>query len=392
MKIIKKMSKTKIILIVIPIIIVFIGYKKFFNKNDDVLDFKKIDFDTVDTGDIYQTVEATGEINPVNLVTVGAQVSGQIKEIYVDYNSVVKKGDILAKIDPDILEKNLTEAKATLAQEKSNLSLKQLNLERAKTLYENNFVAKVELDNAQNALNLAEEDYKKAKINYDKAKVNLAYTIITSPLSGTIVTRDVDKGQTVTSGYTTPTLFTIAEDLTKMQILASVSEADIGLIKAGQDIKFSVDTYRNKSFNGKIKEVRLGATIKENVVIYTVVIDIDNSENLFLPGMTAYVNIITDSVKNVKRIRNTTLRFKASDTVSKIFGINNIDNMIEKVSKNKSYAVVYKLDKNNKIKPILIKKGLSNITRTEIISDEIQKGDRIISDYLITEHKNNFRR
>ncbi len=364
--------------------VLILGYVCYIYKKDK-LDYNKIDTENIEFGNIYKTVEASGVIDPVNIVQVGAQVSGQIKEIYVDYNSVVKKGDILAKIDPDILKRDVEEFEAALQQAKSRLNLKSLELKRNEELYENNYISKHELEISQDEYTTAKENYNMYKLRHEKAKVNLNYTNITSPLAGTVISREVDKGQTVAAGFSTPTLFRIAEDLTKMQILASISEADISNIKTGQKITFSVDTYQNRIFDGTIKEIRLYANVVQNIAVYSVVVSIDNSENLFLPGMSAYVNVITDTVEDVYKIKNIAIKFKPNNRIKKILGIDKYlkkhPEISKELKKDSNRVLIYKLS-GKKIIPMVVTKGLSDITYTEISGDNIKKGDTIITDYL----------
>lgn len=384
-KIVKKILNKKVVVFFIVLVILFFAKTFIFSKKKS-FDEKRLDLETVTIGNVNKSVNAVGIINPVNIVEVGAQVTGRVEDIFVDYNSVVKKGDILARIDQDVLEKEVREFEAQLNQRDFNLKLKKVNLERIKTLYSNNFIAKVELENAENELNLANESYKIAKLQYDKAKINLAYTYIKSPLSGTVISREVDKGQTVAAGLSAPTLFKIAEDLTKMQILTSISEADISSIKVGQKVSFSVDTYRDELFYGVVKEIRLQAAVEFNVVVYNVVIDIDNSRNLFLPGMTAYVNIMIDNAKDVLRIRNTVFRFKPNAKILKILDLENIfekdPSLKETLSENKQLSIVYKFN-NGVITPIIIEKGIHDTHYTEIRSDELKADDLVVSGYML---------
>ena len=388
----KFLDKKTIILIIIVLLIVvkfvFFGDKNHkFNIND-------FDVEFFSRGNIEKIVEATGTINPVNTVEVGSQVSGIIEKIYVDYNDVVKKGQRLAVLDTDILERDLNESLSSLKQAKSDLELKKLNTQRTRELYKNNYIAKAELDEAEAQLVTYTENYNIAKSRYEKAKTQLNYAYINSPVSGTVITRDVDEGQTVASSFSAPVLFTIAEDLTKMQIETSVSEADIGMINNDYKnirVTFTVDAYKNKEFEGKIRQVRLGSTTESNVVVYNVIIDIDNKDGLLLPGMTAYVSLLIDSAENVLRVPNTALRFKANKKIREAMGLQPVteeekQELIEKYKTGK-YTYIYVLDKNNNPKPMMVEKGLSDITYTEIKDDNLKVGDRIISSYLVKDDK-----
>lgn len=382
----KFLNKKNIFLI---IIVLFASKFIFFRNKNNKFNIDNFDIETFSTGNIEKIVEATGTINPVNVVEVGSQVSGIIEKIYVDYNDVVKKGQRLAILDTDILERDLKESLSVLKQAESDLELVKLNTERVRELYKNNYIAKIELDEAENKLISYTENYSIAKSRYEKSKTQLGYAYINSPVSGTVITRDVDEGQTVASSFSAPVLFTIAEDLTKMQIETSISEADIGMIKKNQNIRvtFTVDSYKNKEFVGKIRQVRLGSTMESNVVVYNVVIDIDNKDGLLLPGMTAYVSLLIDSAENVLRAPNTALRFKANKKVRSAMGLKPMteEEKQELVKKHKdgNYAYIYVLDKNNNPKGMVVEKGLSDITYTEIKSDSLKAGDKIISAYLL---------
>ena len=381
-------KKTIALIIIILVIIlkftVFGGGKKKFNIDD-------FDLEMVTVGDINKIVEATGTINPVNTVEVGSQVSGKIEKIYVDYNDVVEKGQRLAVLDTDILERDLKEAESALKKARSDLNYTKLETDRTRELYKNNYVSKSELERAEADLITYEENYKVAQSNYEKAKINLNYAYIDSPVSGTVITRDVDEGQTVASSFSSPILFTIAEDLSKMQIETSISEADIGMIKDSKDLKveFTVDAYKNKVFEGRIKQVRLGSTVESNVVVYNVIIEIDNENNLLLPGMTAYVSILIDSAKDVLRIPNTVLRFRANKKTREAMGLDPITDeerkqLIEMYKKG-SYAYLYLIDENGKPQGKMVEKGLTDITYTELKDDSIKAGDVVISAYLLEE-------
>lgn len=390
----KKFLNKKTIVLAIIALLVILKFTVFGSKSK-AFNPDNFDVDTLTVGNIRKIVEATGTINPVNTVEVGSQVSGKIEEIYVDYNDVVKKGQRLAVLDTDILERDLREAISSLNVAKSNLNLARLETKRTRELYKNNYVSKSELDTAEANLVAKEESYKTAKINHEKAKINLNYAYIDSPVSGTVITRDVDVGQTVASSYSAPILFTIAEDLSKMQIETSISEADIGMIKDGKNlqVEFTVDAYPTKTFKGKIKQVRLGSTVESNVVVYNVIIEIDNENNVLLPGMTAYVSILIDSADNVLRIANTALRFKANKQVREMMGLGELteEERQEIIAKYREggYAYIYVLDSHGRPKGRLVQKGLSDATYTEIKSEDLKKGDRVVSACLIKDDDKN---
>ncbi len=280
---------------------------------------------------ITETVEASGAIKPINTIAVGTQVSGTVARLYVDYNSVVKKGDLLAELDPSLFQSNvdqstakLNNAKASLARATASLNYKKNNYQRYKNLYAKNYVSKdeVELAYANYQQALAEVASANADVNASQATLNnnltnLGYSKITSPVDGTVISRAVDVGQTVAASFNTPTLFEVAKDLTQMQIETSVSEADIGKIKVGQLVKYTLDGYQDKTFEGKVTQVRLASTTTNNVVTYTVIVSVDNSEGFVIPGMTANVSIITSDVKNALCVPNQALKFSPADNTKK---------------------------------------------------------------------------
>jgi len=277
----------------------------------------------VTRGDILSTVTATGELNAINVVDIGTQVSGTIQEIYIDYNSVVTKGQLLAVIDPSVLKLNLSEAEASLAVYQASVRSAQANLEDAERQYKRNqelfnrkLIARSEVDTSQTnvavrraALNEAKAHVAQGKASVERARTNLNYTRITSPIDGVVVDRKVDVGQTVAASYQTPQLFSIAKDLTKMQIETKVDEADIGNVKEGQDVTFRVDAFPDETFEGKVVQVRIAPSTTDNVVTYTVIINVDNNDFKLKPGMTANVEIETAKAVNALRIPVAALRF-----------------------------------------------------------------------------------
>ncbi len=323
---------------------------------------------------IVQLVEASGTIKPINTITVGTQVSGTVSKIYVDFNSVVKKGQLLAELDPSLFQANVDQSKAKLSNAKaayakamSSLNYKKNNYQRYKNLYAKHYVSKDDLE-------LAEANYLQAKAEVDAAKAemnaasatlennltNLRYSKIVSPVDGTVISRAVDVGQTVAASFNTPTLFEVAKDLTKMQIETSVSEADIGKIKVGQKAEYVLDGYQERTFEGEVTQVRLASTTTNNVVTYTVIISVDNSEGLAIPGMSANVSIITGEVKDVLCAPNTSLKFTPSTNTKKY----------EKQGIwIKNGAALKRYD---------IELGLSDDEKTQIITNEIKEGDVVV--------------
>ena len=268
----------------------------------------------VSRGDIVQMVTANGALNPVRVVSVGSQVSGIITEMKVDFNSVVKEGDILAKIDPSTFERDLASADADLSNAKAALELAEFNEKRARDLYASKLVSESDFQSAVVALHQAQAVVKTRQASVERAQVNLDKTIIAAPIGGIIISRKVDAGQTVAASFNTPEMFTIANDLKKMQIETMVSEADVGGVEEGQKVNFSVDAFPGRQFSGMVKQLRYAATTNQNVVTYTAVVEVNNRDMKLRPGMTANpVSIITASHTNILKISNAALRFRPLD-------------------------------------------------------------------------------
>lgn len=249
----------------------------------------------VENGSLIMTVKATGYIQPVLKVAVGTQVSGMVERLYADFNSLVVKGQLLAQLDKSTLKEKVAQCEAQCADASSNYHLAKLHYDRTKILFNNNAATQTALEEAENRLNTSTNAIKNAGANLKQAKVNLSYADIYSPISGRILSRDVDEGQTVAASFNTPTLFTIANDLKKMQVEADIDEADIGQIKIGQVVEFNVDTYPGEKFKGEVAQIRLNPTVVSNVVTYKVIIEAPNPDERLLPGMTANVVVSTES-------------------------------------------------------------------------------------------------
>lgn len=306
--------------IVISAVIFAVAFISFRNRGNAV----KYRTEKVTRGDIEAVITATGTVNAVTMVLVGTQVSGTIKNIYVDFNSPVKKGQVIARIDPATFEAQVGQARANLLAAKANLEKAEAafadskrTMDRNKDLFSRDFIARSELDTSDTNYQTAKAQISAAKAQIAQteaalryAETNLMYTDIVSPVDGIVVSRNVDAGQTVAASFQTPTLFTIAEDLTKMQIDSSVVEADIGRVNAGQPVEFTVDAYPDTAFKGVVSEVRNAPIVVQNVVTYDAVIKVDNSGLRLKPGMTANVSIIVSTMKGVLRIPNAALRFK----------------------------------------------------------------------------------
>jgi HlyD family secretion protein len=264
-------------------------------------------------GDLTQVVTATGTLNPVVNVTVGSQVSGRISKLYVDYNSVVKSNEVIAEIDPSTYEATVAQVEANLANAKANLELQQVEANRSGNLFTNKLISGSDYDTAIATLHEAQAMVKTQEASLSNAEANLSYCKILSPVDGVVISRAVDLGQTVASSFNTPTLFQIANDLTKMQIDTAVDEADIGGVKEGQTVDFTVDAYPNRTFHGVVTQVRNAPTTVNNVVTYDTVIGVSNTDYSLKPGMTASVSIVVADHNDVLEIPNAALRFQPVD-------------------------------------------------------------------------------
>ena len=352
-------------------------------------------------GDIIESITASGTVNPVTSVSVGSQTSGVIKEIYADFNSPVKKGQLLAQIDPSLLEAqveqgraNLYNAQANLQKIKSILTNDEKTYNRNKSLYERNFISKSEVDLAEATYNSDKAQIASAKAQIAQAsaalrnnQTNLRYTRIISPVNGIVVTRNVDVGQTVAASFQTPTLFLVAQDLTKMQIDTNVAEADIGKVQLNQDVEYTLDGYPDMTFKGKVKQIRITPTTIQNVVTYDVVISVDNKDLKLKPGMTANVSIITSKKKNILMVPNASLRFTPNTDEDapkyKEQGVWILKCQTEtKTPKNnrdkKPKLQECKSFKNSEPERISIKTGVSDGSSTEILSGKLYEGQKVI--------------
>ncbi len=335
------------------------------------------DFDTISIarGNIVEEVTASGKIQPINTVSVGTQISGIVEQVLVDYNDEVKEGQLLAQLDTALLTESKNDASARLSLATAKKKIAELNYARYEKLYKDKLIAKATLEEAEIELASADAEVLTATADVNKAERNYGYAKILSPVSGTVISKEVEQGQTVAASYQTPTLFQIAEDLSKMQIEASIAEADIGSIQANMPVTFTVDAYPNDVFQGNVKQIRLSPTEESNVVMYTVVIDVDNSSRKLLPGMTAFVTIVVHSVQNVLRIPTAALQFKPGarlkDFVEK-----------QKIELTPSQGIVYRFQKG-KLYPIVFEKGISNASFMEVKSG-LTEGETIVTEYLMS--------
>ncbi len=377
------MKKTIKILAVLLIIAAAIGlYFKFKNKDEK----QAYKLEDVKRAKIVERVEASGTINPTTETSVGTQVSGKIQEILVDFNSIVKKGDLMAVIDPSTYESTVVQQEANLLKVESEYNNQLRNYNRYQKLYKQELVAKSELDDAETSYLQAKAQVVQAQATLNKAKIDLGYTQIISPVNGIVISKEVELGQTVAASFNTPTLFSVAEDLTKMKIEVNISEADISKIAEGQDVDFTVDAYPTTTFKGKVIQVRNSPINTSNVVTYTVIVALDNSELKLKPGMTANVSIITAVRDNALSVSNQSLRFVPPDTAK----IKNDNPEGRKAYKGQGVWVEDKA--TNEIQRLEITTGITDGNRTEILSENLPENTQIINSIMTAAAKNKKRR
>ncbi|GAA5085584.1 efflux RND transporter periplasmic adaptor subunit [Chryseobacterium ginsengisoli] len=318
----KKTFRNSIIFLVAAIVLVF-GYQ-FFTKSKDI----EITVQTVKLAkqDVTTSVTATGTVEPVDTVQVGTQVSGLIRNIYVDYNSQVKKGQLLAEIDKTNLQESVNNAQAQYNSALNELNYQQQNFNRQNNMFKAGVISRSDYEQASYQVKNAQQSVNQMKTTLAQARTNLSYANIYAPIDGIILSKEVQEGQTVAASMTTPTLFTIAKDITKMQVQANVDEADIGNVQVGQRVTFTVDAFSDTEFNGTVREMRLSPKTSSNVVTYTVLIDADNSEQKLKPGLTATITIFTKELKGTNTIPAAAISFSPdSETLKKYYQKNKIN-------------------------------------------------------------------
>ena len=336
---------------------------------------EKVEFETakVDKGNIHTTITATGTIEPVTSVTVGTQVSGIVSKLYVDYNSVVKKGQVIAELDKTNLISELTAQRANLSSAQSSLNYQQANYNRYKTLYDKGLVSANEYENALLQYNQAKEQVNTARESVQRAQTNLGYATITSPIDGVVLSKAVEEGQTVAASFNTPELFTIAQDLTDMRVIADIDEADIGGVKEGQRVTFTVDAFPEDQFEGSVTQVRQQATTESNVVTYEVVISARNNDLKLKPGLTANVTIYTLEKNDVLAVPSKALRFMPIEAILKE------GQVIEDVEAPRKLWTL----EGNKFKAHKVETGITNGMMTEITGG-ISAGTEVLVDFNIS--------
>jgi HlyD family secretion protein len=397
----------KKILLVVGILIIAVLAVWFFK-------FKKVEnplaaytFVEITRGNLENTITSSGTLNPLKVVNVGTQVSGIIDRLLVDFNDTVKKGQVLAVLDTTLLAAAVHDAEAGILKSKAAYEAAVNQYERNLKMYEKNYISEFDLITMRTNMESAKAQLESSQISLDRAKTNLGYAVIRSPISGKIIFKSVEEGQTVASSFSTPTIFIIAEDLSKMEIDALVDESDIGKITDGQNATFTVEAYLDKTFSGKVRQIRLQPTTVQNVVNYTVVIDAQNKDNLLLPGMTAMVDFIAESKKDVLLVPNLALRFVLTEDMQKEYQKNLQKNQASlpdslrtrqggrrsgqpgsatggqpstQRAAPKDTAQLWYLDKNGKVNMTMIRIGATDGRMTEIVRGRnIREGMKIIS-------------
>ncbi|MBL8310652.1 MAG: efflux RND transporter periplasmic adaptor subunit [Burkholderiales bacterium] len=368
----------------------------------------------MDRGSIVQFVTATGTLNPVGLVNVGTQVSGTVSELTVDFNDRVKRGQVLLKLDPTLLQAMVKQSNASLSAARAQLTLAESNYNRNAKLVEQGFISAATLEQLRQALDAAKSQVELSRAQLERAQADINNSIIRSPIDGVIIKRTADLGQTVAASFQTPNLFTIAKDLKQMQIDTNVSEADVGLLKAGQAVRFVVDAFPERDFEGKVRQFRLSPNVTQNVVTYNVVIDVDNPDELLKPGLTAQVRIITANKPEALRVPTAALRYRPSDfevamdsMKKRMLGAKDgSDGKPDEKKKAAANAVgepdgtdelglrtksgerlyrIYKLKDANTAEPVDVVIGVANSKYTEIVKGPLQAGDKVVVRSLLAD-------
>jgi len=350
---------------------------------------------TIERGDLTQTVSANGTLNPVVLVNVGTQVSGTVTRLYVDFNDQVEKGQALLELDDRLLAAQARQSAANVVNVRAALDLARATEARMKALFEQEYISRQELEQAIQTRRSSEAQLAQATAAAEKDEVNLRYTTIRSPVSGTVIDRVVDLGQTVAATLQTPTLIKIAQDLSEMRIDSSFAEADIGSIREGQKVRFTVDAFPNRSFQGQVQQIRLNPTTQQNVVTYNVRVSLSNPDHILLPGMTAYVSIGVASREDALLVPNAALRFKPSETngsngdkpasgappaagPSATSGSGGVGEARGKGKKRDTASgTVYVIDQGE-LKPVSVQLGITDSRNTEVLGGELKAGDKVI--------------
>lgn len=331
--------------------------------------------ETIQRGDVSLVITATGKINPVTRVQVGTQVTGTISKIHADFNTKVRKGDVIAQIDPTFLKAQLLEAEASAERARAQVDQAKKTLERATELYERKLISQAEKDEASTNYNLAVANEKQAKAAYHRAEVSLQYTTIVSPIDGVVISRNVDVGQTVAASLQAPILFEIANDLSKIQVEAVIDEVDIGKVKVGQEAAFFVDAYPEEQFRGRVAQIRLQPIVSQNLVGYEVIIDASNEESKLLPGMTANLSIVVETRKDVLRVPSAALRYQPALTQDQF---TKFSSRFGDKFDLKNSSMLWRPEGSG-VFPVIVEAGITDGVFTEIRSGDVQEGMTVIT-------------
>ncbi len=395
--VLKKLKLRTWLYISVPVVVLIVLGLGFLLRNSH--GSANFQFVAVERGDIENSISSTGTLEAKGTVEVGTQVSGSIDRVFVDFNDKVKKNQILAVLDTTLLSVAVRDAKASLLRAQAELDLARTKYEDAQQLYDAGYISELDFNTANTEYESARASLLSAQASLDRAEVNLKHAVIRSPISGTVIDRVVESGQTVAASLSTPTLFLIAEDLAQMEIHAYVDESDIGQIKEGQNVRFTVEAYPDDEFSGTVREIRLQPEVIQNVVNYTVVIDAQNKDGLLLPGMTATVDFLVEQCKDVLMISNTALRFQPTTEMLVEFrramqekSVAGPDSMRQHVhsepvsdsevqrEQSEDAAVLWFFNEENKLSMIRIRIGITDGKNTEIVDGSgITEGMQFIS-------------
>jgi HlyD family secretion protein len=347
---------------------------------------QRYQLEAVATGEVTQTVTANGTVNPVGLVNVGTQVSGTVLRIHADFNDRVKAGQMLLELDPTTLRATVEQSSGELASAEATLRLTRQEESRMRELHAQEYVSRQELEKAVQAREAAEAQVRTAHGKLSRDRANLGYAVIRSPVSGVVVSREVDMGQTVAASFQTPTLFKIARDLSRMQIDSNVAEADIGKVAVGQPVRFTVDAFPERRFEGRVHQIRLAPLTQQNVVTYNVVVEVANPDLALMPGMTAYLSIVTDRAEHAVLVPNAALRFRPSETKTGGGAAAAGGNNSRRREARSVEAAVYVL-RGEALARVPVRIGISDGRSTVVTGGELKVGDRVVVEELTAARK-----
>jgi HlyD family secretion protein len=367
--------------LILPIAVVtLVAAGAFLLRRDRATPDTSYRFVSVTRGDLESNVSATGNLSAVRTVQVGTQVSGQIAELYADFNDRVKKGQLIARLDPTLLEEAVRQAQADVDRTAADLAQKEFVFQQTEQMHRSGAVTETEFKSAQYNLQMSQASMKSAQANLERARRNLQYASIHAPISGVVIERNVDVGQTVAASLSAPQLFLLAEDLSRMQILASVDESDIGRIEPEQSVRFTVQAWPERAFTGKVRQVRMQSATTENVVNYTVVVDVDNKDGTLLPGMTATVNFQVASAKDVLRVPNAALRLRPTEEMLAALAASETGEEAPPAAGDEGgTGRLWYLDAQGRPATIAVRTGLSDGQMTAVSGAGLREGMRVIA-------------